>query len=58
MYIKIFCDTWELNDEGANEQIINDYLLKKETALIREVSPLLKHFLQEYQSECGQNIDY
>lgn len=57
VYIKIFCDTWELNDEGANEQIINDYLLKKETALIREVSPLLKHFLQEYQSECRQNID-
>ncbi|WP_050970044.1 phosphotransferase, partial [Streptococcus pneumoniae] len=24
VYIKIFCDTWELNDEGANEQIIND----------------------------------
>ncbi|HHE3270394.1 TPA: hypothetical protein ACOZKK_000755, partial [Streptococcus pneumoniae] len=57
VYIKIFCDTWELNDEGANEQIINDYLLKKETALIREVSPLLKHFLQEYQLECRQNID-
>lgn len=57
VYIKIFCDTWELTDEGANEQVINDYLLKKEKALLQEVSPLLEHFLQEYQSECGQNID-
>ncbi|WP_416458069.1 phosphotransferase [Streptococcus thermophilus] len=57
VYIKIFCDTWELNDEGDNEQVINDYLLKREKALLREVSPLLEHFLQEYQSECGQNID-
>lgn len=57
VYIKIFCGTWELTDEGANEQVINDYLLKKEKALLQEVSPLLEHFLQEYQSEFGENID-
>ena len=58
VYIKIFSDIWELKEEESTEQAINDYLLKKEKALLREVSPLLKHFLQVYQVETREDIDF
>lgn len=57
VYLKIFCDSWEFGDEVSDEQAINEYLLKREKELLREVSPLLKQFLDTYQSESGQTVD-
>lgn len=58
VYLKIFSESWEISDEEIDERIINDYLLSREQKLLEEAFPLIKLFLQNYQSKSGKTIDF